>query len=110
MGGIGPDERYFAWVHLFDAHHPYEPPEPWRSRIEDPYSGEIAFADSQVKRLLRFLSVRGLDRNLITIVTADHGESLGEHGEATHAYFIYQSTMHVPLLVSPWSYSTYRGS
>jgi arylsulfatase A-like enzyme len=100
LRGIGPDERYFAWVHLFDAHHPYEPPEPWRSRIEDAYTGEIAFADSQVRRLLRSLSVRALDRNLITIVTADHGESLGEHGEGSHAYFIYQSTMHVPLLVS----------
>jgi arylsulfatase A-like enzyme len=110
LRGIGPDERYFAWVHLFDAHHPYEPPEPWRSRIEDAYSGEIAFADSQVKRLLRSLSVRGLDRNLITIVTADHGESLGEHGEGTHAYFIYQSTMHVPLLVSGAGIEEYGGT
>jgi len=100
LRGLSPDERYFAWVHLFDAHHPYAPPEPWRSRIEDAYTGEVAFADSQVKRLLRFLSARGLDRNLITIVTADHGESLGEHGEGSHAYFIYQSVMHVPLLVS----------
>jgi arylsulfatase A-like enzyme len=110
LRGIEPEERYFAWVHLFDAHHPYEPPEPWSSRIEDAYTGEIAFADSQVERLLRFLSVRGLDRNLVTIVTADHGESLGEHGEQTHAYFIYQATMHVPLLVSGAGIEEYGGT
>jgi len=107
---LGPDERYFAWVHLFDAHHPYEPPEPWRSRIEDAYTGEIAFADNQVKRLLRFLSTRGLDRNLITIVTADHGESMGEHGEQGHSYFIYQTTMHVPLVVSGAGFEKHGGT
>jgi arylsulfatase A-like enzyme len=99
------NRRFFGWVHLYDAHTPYDPPEPFASRFPDqPYVGEIAYADSQVGRLLDWLKAQGLDRNTVVVVTADHGESLGEHGESTHAYFVYDSTMHVPLLIrTPWT-------
>lgn len=96
--------KFFGWIHLYDAHTPYEPPEPFASRFPNqPYLGEIAYADAQVGRLLDWLRANGLDRNTVVIVTGDHGESLGEHGEATHAFFVYDSTMQVPLLIrTPW--------
>ncbi len=98
-------KKFFGWVHLYDAHTPYEPPEPFASRFPNqPYLGEIAYADAQVGRLLDWLKANGLDRNTVVVITGDHGESLGEHGEATHAYFVYDSTMHVPLIVkTPWN-------
>jgi arylsulfatase A-like enzyme/Flp pilus assembly protein TadD len=98
-------KKFFGWVHLYDAHTPYDPPEPFASRFPNqPYLGEIAYADAQVGRLLDWLEANGLAKNTVVIVTADHGESLGEHGEATHAYFVYDSTMHVPLIVkTPWN-------
>jgi arylsulfatase A-like enzyme/Flp pilus assembly protein TadD len=91
---------FFLWVHLYDPHAPYNPPEPHASRYRDhPYDGEIAFADAQVGRFLTFLRQRELfDRSLI-VLASDHGESLGEHGEKTHGFFIYNSTLHVPLIV-----------
>ncbi len=97
--------KFFGWVHLYDAHTPYEPPEPFASQFPNqPYLGEIAYADAQVGRLVDWLKTNGLDQNTVVIVTADHGESLGDHGEATHAYFVYDSTMHVPLIVkTPWN-------
>ncbi len=99
------DRKFFGWVHLYDAHTPYEPPEPFASQFPNqPYLGEIAYADAQVGRLLDWLKMKGLDKNTVVIVTADHGESLGDHGEATHAYFVYDSTMHVPLVIkTPWN-------
>ncbi|MBK5254743.1 MAG: sulfatase-like hydrolase/transferase, partial [Vicinamibacteria bacterium] len=99
------DRRFFGWVHLYDAHTPYEPPEPFASQFPNqPYLGEIAYADAQMGRLLDWLKTNGLDKNTVVIVTADHGESLGDHGEATHAYFVYDSTMHVPLVIkTPWN-------
>ncbi|MEO5761086.1 MAG: sulfatase-like hydrolase/transferase [Vicinamibacteria bacterium] len=98
-------KKFFGWVHLYDAHTPYEPPEPYASQFPNqPYLGEIAYTDAQVGRLLDWLKTNDLDRNTVVIVTADHGESLGDHGEATHAYFVYDSTMHVPLIVkTPWN-------
>ncbi|MGE5244343.1 MAG: sulfatase-like hydrolase/transferase [Betaproteobacteria bacterium] len=94
------DRRFFGWVHFYDAHSPYDPPEPFASRYQGhPYVGEIAFVDSQVGRLLAFLDEHGLARRTVVVIMGDHGESLGEHGEATHGFFIYQSTMHVPLLI-----------
>ena len=92
--------RFFGWVHFYDAHSPYTPPEPFKSRYSGhPYIGEIAFVDSQVGRLLAYLDEHDLARNTIVVVMGDHGESLGEHGESTHGFFVYQSTMHVPLLI-----------
>ena len=82
--------RFFAWVHLYDAHSPYEPPEPFDPLPRRPYAGEIAFVDSQVGRLLAFLDST-ISRRTIVVVIGDHGESLGDHGESTHGFFVYES-------------------
>ena len=90
---------FFAWVHYFDAHAPYSPPPPVDERFADrPYDGEIAFVDAQLGRLLGGLGA-ARERTLVVVV-GDHGESLGEHGEATHGVFVYDAVMRVPLLVS----------
>jgi arylsulfatase A-like enzyme/tetratricopeptide (TPR) repeat protein len=96
---------FFAWVHLYDAHSPYEPPEPFLSefRPRGPaglYDGEIAFADQQVGRCVSWLQKAGLDRRTILVVVGDHGEALGHHGEGTHGYFVYDDVLHVPLVVA----------
>jgi arylsulfatase A-like enzyme len=91
---------FFLWVHLYDAHQPYAPPEPFASAYPaDPYLGEIAFADAQVARLLGSLTSRGLMDRTAVIVAGDHGEALGEHGEQTHGLSLYESVLHVPLIV-----------
>ncbi len=91
---------FFAWVHLYDAHAPYEPPEPYRGRFADrPYDGEIAAVDAQVARLLTYLDQRGLAGDTIVAVAADHGEALGEHGELTHGLLLFEPTLRVPLLM-----------
>ncbi len=97
--------RFFAWLHLFDPHQPYAAPEPWGSRYRaEPYLGEIAYSDEQIGRLVAHLQARGLMQRTVVVVTADHGESLGEHSEWGHGFFIYDSTMAVPLIVrTPWS-------
>lgn len=95
-----PQRPFFLWVHLYDPHYPYAPPEPYASRYRaNPYDGEIAFADAQVGRLLDYLREAALDQPSVIALAADHGEGLGEHGEKTHGFFIYNSTLHVPLLV-----------
>ncbi len=96
--------KFFAWVHLYDPHAPYEPPEPYKSRYPDqPYLGEVAYTDHVVGRLVEWLNGNGLMGRTLVVVTGDHGESLAEHGESTHGYFIYDSTMHVPLVIrTPW--------
>lgn len=92
---------FFAWVHLYDAHAPYAPPEPFRSRHPgDAYGGEVAAVDAQVARLLDALARRGDAERTIVVVAGDHGESLGEHGELTHGLLLYQGTLRVPLLVA----------
>lgn len=91
---------FFAWVHLYDAHYPYAPPEPFATRFAaSPYDGEIAAVDAQVGRLLELLRVSGLDRRTVVVVAGDHGEGLGEHGERAHGLLLYESTLRVPLLV-----------
>ncbi len=101
LGGRRPDRPFFAWVHYFDPHIPYAAPEPYRSRFAaEPYTAEIAYMDSEVDRLMRTVEAQGLSDRTLVVVAADHGESLGEHGESTHAMFIYESTMRVPLIVS----------
>ena len=97
--GQNRDRRFFAWVHLYDPHHPYTPPEPYRSRYADPYTGEIAHSDSLVGRILAFLDENTLYDNTLIIFTSDHGESLGEHHEQNHGFFIYDTTLKVPLLM-----------
>lgn len=93
---------FFLWLHLYDPHSGYDPPEPFRTRFaESPYNGEVAYADSQLARVIAYLKQQGLyDRTLI-VFASDHGESLGEHGEKEHGFFVYHSTLHVPLVVKP---------
>ncbi len=91
---------FFAWVHLYDAHFPYAPPDPYRARFESaPYDGEIAAVDAQVTRLLSWLERKGRARRTLVVVAADHGEALGDHGERTHGLLLYDSTLRVPLLL-----------
>jgi len=93
--------RVFLWVHLFDPHDPYEPPEPFASRYaDDPYQGEIAFVDAALARLAAALEpVMPASETLWTVV-GDHGEALGEHGEPTHGFFVYEPTVRVPWIVA----------
>jgi arylsulfatase A-like enzyme/tetratricopeptide (TPR) repeat protein len=92
-------KRRFLWVHLYDPHAAYEPPEPFASRYrDDPYLGEVAATDWFLSPLLRpFLE--GREPPALVVATADHGESLGEHGELTHGLFAYEATLKVPLVV-----------
>ena len=93
------EEPFFVWVHLYDAHDPYDPPEPYKTRYASvPYDGEIAYVDAAVGKFLSWLRLRGLYEGALIAVMADHGEALGEHGEATHGIFLYDETIHVPLL------------
>jgi arylsulfatase A-like enzyme/Flp pilus assembly protein TadD len=92
----------FAWVHLYDPHDPYDPPAPYAAKFKDhPYDGEVAYADHVLGQFVAFLKQRGLYDNALIIVVGDHGEGLGEHGEDTHGIFLYDSTLHVPLIVKP---------
>jgi len=93
------DAPFFLWFHLWDAHDPYNPPEPFRSRFPNaPYNAGIAYVDETVGKLLDYLRSHGLYDNSLIAVAADHGESLGDHGELTHSIFLYDATIHVPLL------------
>jgi arylsulfatase A-like enzyme/Tfp pilus assembly protein PilF len=102
--GADRERPFFAWVHLYDPHTPYEAPEPFRSRfpatLAGAYDAEIAAADAQLGRLLDTLELQGrLDETLV-VVTGDHGEMLGEHGEATHGFFIYDAATRIPVIVA----------
>jgi arylsulfatase A-like enzyme/Flp pilus assembly protein TadD len=95
-----PQGPFFMWVHLFDAHDPYDSPEPYKTRYaKHPYDGGVAFEDFAIGKLFRRLHESGLFQNTMIVVTADHGESLGAHGEETHGIFLYDETIHVPLLI-----------
>ena len=97
-----PSKPFFLWLHLFDPHSPYAPPEPFRSQYKDrAYEGEVAYADSQLQRLFAWLKRNRLYDGTVVILLSDHGESLGEHGEKEHGFFVYNSTVHVPLVVKP---------
>ena len=98
LSGRG-DAPYFTWIHLYDAHAPYEPPSPYGEMYPgDPYAGEIAFVDSQIARLMDALDGLQLSDRTVVIVAGDHGESLGDHGEAGHGIFVYESVLRVPLI------------
>ena len=91
---------FFVWVHLYDAHDPYDPPAPYKDKFAaDPYDGEIAYVDSQLGKLFAALRSQGVFDNTLIAVMADHGEALGQHGEKTHGVFLYDETLHVPLLL-----------
>ena len=92
---------WFLWVHYFDPHAPYDPPREWGDRYAtDPYDGEITFVDDQLARLLQAVETSPRGDDTVVLVTADHGESLGEHGEETHGVFIYDSTVRVPWIMA----------
>jgi tetratricopeptide (TPR) repeat protein len=97
----GRKEKWFCWVHLWDPHMPYAPPEPYASRFEtDPYSGEVAYVDAELGKLLDEVAKgEGLADTLV-VLTGDHGEALGEHGETGHGYFAYNTTIRVPLIIA----------
>jgi len=90
---------FFAWVHLFDPHHPYEAPPPFAGAHPHPYDDEVAYADHCLGQLLD--RVAGSGAKPWIAVAADHGESLGDHGEATHGIFLYEATLRIPLVVTP---------
>ncbi|MCU0224421.1 MAG: sulfatase-like hydrolase/transferase [Acidobacteria bacterium] len=95
-----PAGPFFLWVHYFDPHAEYAPPEPYRARFKSsPYDGEIAYVDAQLGRLLDALAAKGLAGRTLIAVVGDHGEGLGEHGESTHGVFLYETTLAVPLLL-----------
>ncbi len=90
----------FVFLHLFDLHKPYDPPKQYLEPYgRDEYDAELSYADDALGGFFRFLAERGLFERSLIVFTADHGESLGEHGESTHGYFVYQSTLHVPLII-----------
>jgi arylsulfatase A-like enzyme/tetratricopeptide (TPR) repeat protein len=90
--------KWFGWVHVYDPHAPYQPPGDWASRFStEPYLGEVSWTDSALGPLLERLATQ--PRPTLVVVTGDHGESLGEHGELTHSVFAYEPTLHVPLIV-----------
>jgi len=98
LDGLG-DRRFFAFLHLFEPHSPYEPPEPYRSRFKLPYDGEIATADAVVGELVRHLKTRALYEKSLIVFLSDHGEGLNDHGEDEHGVLLYREAIHVPLMI-----------
>lgn len=102
LGETAGDPRpFFVWVHLYDPHDPYEPPPPFAQAFADsPYDGEIAYDDEVIAGVLDRVRTVGAAESTIVAVAGDHGESLGDHGEATHGLFVYESTIRIPLIMS----------
>jgi arylsulfatase A-like enzyme/Flp pilus assembly protein TadD len=93
------EQPFFLWLHYFDPHKPYLPPTEFLRRFSDsPYHGEVAYVDRQLGLLIDALASEGLAENTLVVLTSDHGEGLGDHGEDTHSAFVYESTMRVPLV------------
>jgi arylsulfatase A-like enzyme/Tfp pilus assembly protein PilF len=93
---------FFVWIHLYDPHDPYNPPAPFaRQFASRPYDGEIAYVDAEVGRFVSYLRSCNLYDRSVLVLTSDHGESFGEHREFTHGYFIYDTTLLVPLIIKP---------
>jgi arylsulfatase A-like enzyme len=99
LGSHHAEGRVFLWLHLYDPHDPYQPPEPYATRYAGrPYDGEVAWSDELVGRLDTALTEAGIRDDTLLVVTSDHGEALGEHGETGHGYFVYETTLRVPLI------------
>ena len=96
--GTSHQAPFFAWIHLYDPHEPYRAPEPFASQHE-PYDAEVAYADAMVGRLVEQLKAAGQLDHTLMMIAADHGESLGEHGERTHGVFVYDATLRVPWII-----------
>jgi choline-sulfatase len=92
---------YFVWLHLYDPHEPYDPPEPFLAKYrKNRYDGEVAYTDQQLGRFLEAVGRKSAPEKTLIVVLGDHGESLGDHGEFNHGVFLYDSTLRIPLLVS----------
>lgn len=98
--GSAQQSPFFCWIHYYDPHDPYTPPPEFAQRFSDPYDGEIAFVDTQFKRVIDWLATAGLTSKTLIVVVGDHGEGLGEHGERGHAVFLYDTTLHVPMILA----------
>ncbi|HXT21315.1 MAG TPA: sulfatase, partial [Thermoanaerobaculia bacterium] len=95
------DAPVFVWVHYYDPHAPYAPPEPYRGQFaKEPYRGEVAYVDSELGRLVEAFERRAGAGRWRLLVVGDHGEGLGEHGEAQHGNLLYQATVRVPLVLA----------
>jgi len=92
------DAPFFLWLHYFDPHVPRKPPAPFAGRFDDPYLEEVSRVDAQVGTILDEIERLGLRERTLVVLTADHGEGLGQHGEQTHAYFVYDTTLRIPLI------------
>ena len=100
---------FFFWLHLYDPHSPYDPPEPFHTQYRGHlYDGEIAYADRELGRLITWLKSNQLYDRTMIILLSDHGESLGDHGEKEHGFFVYNSTVRIPLIVKPPAGSDFR--
>jgi arylsulfatase A-like enzyme/Tfp pilus assembly protein PilF len=101
---LSPDRRFFAWLHFYDPHTPYDAPPPFPEMfprtLVGAYDAEIAYTDAQLGRVVSELGRLGVSDRTLIVVTGDHGESLGEHGEQTHGFFIYDATMHIPIIAA----------
>lgn len=96
------DKPFFFFLHYYDPHTDYDPPEPFASMFpDDPYSGEIAYVDHHIQKVVDKLKELELYDSTLIVIVSDHGEDMGEHGETEHGYFIYQSTQHVPFIICP---------
>ena len=100
-----PQSAFFLWIHLYDPHAPYTPPKEFLPPGRAPYDGEIAYADAQLARVLDTLSAQGAMDHTMVVIAGDHGEGLGDHGEATHGMLLYESTLRVPLVIADRSRS-----
>ncbi|OGD11044.1 MAG: hypothetical protein A2Y86_02795 [Candidatus Aminicenantes bacterium RBG_13_62_12] len=99
------DDRFFAWVHFYDPHDPYAPPQKYRKRPEEKnpwrlYLGEVEFMDHQIGKILEALDTMGLRSKTLVVAVGDHGEAFDEHGEKGHAIFCYEENIRVPLILS----------
>jgi arylsulfatase A-like enzyme/Flp pilus assembly protein TadD len=93
-------KSWFLWIHCFDPHQQYNPPEPFKTEYKDaPYNGEVAYVDHELGKLFAYMKNNQMEDNTLIIFTGDHGESLGQHGESTHGYFAYNSTLWIPLII-----------
>jgi len=98
-------EKFFSWIHFFDPHTPYAPPSPFKEEfVNRPYDGEIAFMDFYVGRVIEKLKAKNIFDKTLICLAGDHGEAIGDHGEADHGLFLYESTMKVPLILHAQGY------